>query len=335
MKRAMAATGAILLLVGAAVSWTGVRLGGSNRASVRMFGRAWTVYVPTLSAPGGLLVTPGSQGETQAAAGSQVEAAEPFRAVNIDVDVADVALVQGAEYGVQVDCWGRNYKVFWENRDGGLYVWSEGVGAPGVMEDTGCNITITVPQPLDRVDLDLDLGNVSMEGIAAEGMALSLNLGSVTARNLTVAGKLDVQADLGSVDLHGDLGEMVDVEADLGEVTVRLTRPAADYFWDLHAGLGRIRVDGRDAGNARATGGTGEKAIQVEASLGSICVDFDCPLEVLTGAVYQDTVYQEAVTTIMEGGGDSFIPSAPTAPAAPTPSLDVVQEAVDAIGEGR
>lgn len=342
MKRAMAATGAVLLLVGAAVSWTGARLGGSNRASVRMFGREWTVYVPTLSSPGGLGIAPGGQGRTEETAVSQGEATEPFRAVNIDVDMADVTLVQGAEYSVQVDYWGRNYKVFWENQDGGLCVWSEGVGVPGVTEDTGCNITITVPQPLDRVDLDLDLGNVSMEGIAAECMALSLDLGSVTARNLTVAGELDVQADLGSVDLHGDLGERVEVKADLGEVTVRLTRPADDYCWDLHADLGRIRVDGRDAGNVRATGGTGEREVLVEASLGSISVDFDCPLEVLTGVVYRDTVYREAVAApVEEETYTGAIPSAPTAPAAPaapavpTPLLGVVQEAADAIGEGR
>lgn len=290
MKKFLLSAGALLLVVGLGLSWAGVRMGGETKATVRLFGRSWEVFAP--SAGWGVVST--TVHEVAAAAsmppsdrGVELEGDVTFidqddthfTSIALNVDLGTVTIAAGDDYCVDIRAWGKGYKVnHWYSGDT-LTIESNDSGSV-LPTDCGSEITVYVPADvwLESLYVDLDLGDLTLAGLNLEYADIDLDLGSLTGEALTVTNHFQVDADLGEVVLFGDLGEYVDISADLGSVQLGLSKPASEYCWELSADLGSVTVDGRNQhasdGN-EVTGGYGNRTIEVDASLGSITVDFD------------------------------------------------------------
>lgn len=290
MKKFLLSAGALLLVVGLGLSWAGVRMGGETKATVRLFGRSWEVFAP--SAGWGVVSTTVHEvaaATPTASLGIAVDRAEDvtfidqddtrFTSIDLNVDLGTVTIAAGDDYGVDIRAWGKGYKVNHWYSGGTLTIESNDSGSV-LPTDCGSEITIYVPADvwLESLHVDLDLGDLTLSGLNLDYAEIDLDLGSLTGEALTVTNTLQVDADLGEVNLYGDLGEYVYISADLGSVQLGLSKPASEYSWELSADLGSITVDGRNQhanGGNEVTGGYGNRTIEVDASLGSITVDFD------------------------------------------------------------
>lgn len=298
MKKFLLTAGLILLGAGLGLSWAGIRMGGETKATVSLFGRSWDVYAAgtgwrdhentSTALPGHAVERADSVTTTDMDAAS-------FSSVNLDVDLGSVTIAAGDDYGVEIRSWGAGYKVEHWYSGGTLYIESND---SDVVLPTNCGSEITVYVPmgvrLESLYVDLDLGDLTLAGLRMEYAEVDLDLGSLTGEALEVTTTFQVDADLGEVTLYGDLGECVDISADLGSVQLGLSRPASDYCWELEADMGSITVDGRkqrtDDDN-EATGGNGNRFIEVEASLGNITLDFDQDFAgEQTAAVFEESV---------------------------------------------
>lgn len=292
MKKFLLSAGALLLAVGLGLTHIGLTMGGETMATVRLFGRSWNVYAPTASGwgmasagvreavamPSHMLVEGGAVPVDQGSATTTDTGSTPFSSIYLDVDLGDVTIVAGDDFGVEIECWGKGYRVdHWYSGDA-LYIENSGNGTH--LTNCGSNITVYVPSDVWLEDLyvDLDLGSLTLAGLNMEYADIDLDLGSLTGEALTVTTTLEVEANLGEVALYGDLGENVDISADLGSVQLGLARPASEYSWQLEADLGSVTVDGKSQrlnDDHEATGGHGSRMIEVDADLGSITLDFD------------------------------------------------------------
>lgn len=290
MKKFLLSAGALLLAAGLGLSWVGTRMGGETRATVCLFGRSWEVFAP--SAGWGVVSTTvrdvaaatptASLGDQAVDRGQDVTFIEDetaFTSIDLNVDLGTVTIVAGDDYGVDIRAWGEGYEVdHWYSGDT-LTIESTDSGSV-LPTDCGSEITVYVPADvwLESLHVDLDLGDLTLSGLNLEYAEIDLDLGSLTGEALTVTTAFQVDADLGEVNLYGDLGEYVYISADLGSVQLGLSKPASEYCWELSADLGSVTVDGRNQhtnnGN-EVTGGYGNRTIEVDASLGSITVDFD------------------------------------------------------------
>jgi len=330
MKKFLLSAGALLLVVGLGLSWAGVRMGGETKATVRLFGHSWDVYAPSAgwgasidhhpsSTPTASLGQGVARADSSATVDSglvtgstdipSVERADssatvdsvlitgstdiPFYSVNLDVDLGSVTIAAADDYCVEINSWGAGYKVdHWYSGDT-LYIESND---SDVFLPTNCGSEITVYVPagiwLESLYVDLDLGDLTLAGLQLEYAEIDLDLGSLTGEALAVTTTFQVDADLGEVTLFGDLGEYVDISADLGSVYLGLSKPASDYCWELEADMGSVTVDGRvqKLVDCEATGGYGNRVIEVDASLGSITLDFD-----------QDFAGEQSTTVAQEG----------------------------------
>lgn len=344
MKKAMAMLGCILVAVGLGLGWIGGRMGGSNYASVHLFGRDWDVYAP-MAGSGFNAIRHATVAEhepvaMQGLATSASTETGAFRNIDLDIEMGDVTVAAGDDYLIDISAWGVGYGVTWENDGGVLKVRSES-GAVGTI-NCGSSVTIYVPADvLELVELDIDLGSVTLAGVTIDRLDVDLDLGELTGEGVTVLNGVTVDADLGSVTLFGDLTETVDISADLGDVTLCLARPRDEYHWDLSADLGSVTVDGVGNGkmSGSVTGGGGGFKITVEASLGSIQVVFDGEISAAIDewewatTDHGMTVEQEgewAVTgyrvqseAIDSEDPVSEIPKVPAAPKPPTPPTPV------------
>lgn len=337
MKKFLLSAGALLLAAGLALSWAGTRMGGESRATVRLFGHSWDVYAPTTgwnvvsttvhevyaasSTP-----TPSlSQAVDQAQQSQDVVFTDSdstqFSSISLDVDLGSVTIAAGDDYGVEINTWGAGYEVNHWYSGGTLTIESNDSGSV-LPANCGSDITIYVPVSawLESLYVDLDLGDLTLAGLHVEQADIDLDLGSLTGDALVVTTSFQVDADLGEVNLSGDLGEYVDISADLGSVQLGLTRPADEYCWQLEADLGSITVDGKKQhvnDENEVTGGYGGRVIEVDASLGSITVDFD---QDFGGAVPHlatprpekpappSAVAQEGTATVTEDRGSEAAP---------------------------
>lgn len=289
MKKFLLSAGALLLAFGLGLSYVGVRMGGETRATVRLFGRSWDVYAPT---SGWNVVSTTVRDVAEATPMPPVDRAMEqadhvtstdmdstrFSSLDINLDLGSVTIAAADDYGVVIDTWGAGYQVdHWYSGD---TLTIESKGSSTHLPDCGCSVTVYVPAGvwLENLYVDLDLGDLTLAGIQAEYADIDLDLGSLTGEALTVKTTLDVEANLGEVNLYGDLGEYVDISADLGSVQLGLSKPASDYCWELEADMGSITVDGKNQhtnDDGKVTGGSGNRTIEVDASLGSITLDFD------------------------------------------------------------
>lgn len=291
MKKFLLSVGALLLAAGLGLSWVGVRMGGETMATVRLFGRTWNVYAPSTgwgiqstthnaeyaeAVPTASLGQAGERADDVAFAGEETT---PFTSISLDVDLGNVTITKGDDFGVEIKTWGSGYEVeHWYSGDT-LYIESADSGRL-LADNCGSEITVYVGSGvwLESLYVDLDLGDLTLAGLQIEYADIELDLGNLTGEALTVTTSFHVDADLGAVDLFGDLGEYVDISADLGSVQLGLSRPESEYSWELEADMGSITVDGRKQrvnDENEVIGGYGNRTILVDASLGSITVDFD------------------------------------------------------------
>ena len=124
--------------------------------------------------------------------------------------------------------------------------------------EKGPTFTVVLPRQCENLTLDIVVGagDISMESEA------------FTARKVNVSG-------VGDAVFSGSVSNKLEVEAGTGDVNVSLTGTEKSYAFDLSAGLGEIRLNGRSKGAFDAeyeTGSNGGAEVELTAGVGDISV---------------------------------------------------------------
>lgn len=252
-----------LLLVGGVLNAAGAAMGGreESRSSDLLSLVPGELHI---GGEGGLHLSPGKisvggWGHT-GADGSAVEALSPFTDLKIEVDLAEVSVTEGEDYGVELFWEDEKCKLSYRLEDGKLKVWNEKMGDHlDRMEGAQVIITLPASAELGEVDISTDLGSVTWEAPAN-------------------ARKVDLSTDLGSVICSGLLAGELEASSDLGSVELCLPGSREDFRWELEASMGQLSLDGETQsggmGDLLVTGGSGERLVKASTDLGSVDVSF-------------------------------------------------------------
>lgn len=185
----------------------------------------------------------------------------PFTDLEVNVDLADISVVEGENYAVDLT-WGSDYfKLSYQLKDGKLRIWNEAYDGDLDRDVEGACVIVTLPDgaELGEVDISTDLGSVTWEAAAG-------------------ARKAELSTDLGSIVCSGLLARELEASSDLGSVDVSLPGPREDFRWELEGSMGQLSLDGETQsggmGELLVTGGTGEYMVKASADLGSVDVSF-------------------------------------------------------------
>ena len=99
----------------------------------------------------------------------------------------------------------------------------------------------------DRLSVQCNLGDFTLEGGEFGTAELTMSLGSL-AFSGAVRTAMRAQSDMGDVDLSGALAGEVEVNANLGTVSIDSQLPRSAYALDLSTNLGNLTVDGERIG---------------------------------------------------------------------------------------
>lgn len=125
--------------------------------------------------------------------------------------------------------------------------------------EKGPTFTVVLPKQCENltVDIVVGVGDVSMES------------------ETFTAKKVNVSVGVGDVVFSGSVSDKLEAEAGSGDVDVSLTGKESSYAFDLSAGLGEIRLNGRSKGSFAAdyeTDGNGGAEVELTAGVGDISV---------------------------------------------------------------
>lgn len=145
----------------------------------------------------------------------------------------------------------------------------------GVDNSNPTEVTLTLPEymSLRNADIELSLGNLSLEGVYAESANINCNEGNVVVRNSWL-GNAQLAVNTGNAFLENVEFNFLEARCDLGNTDILTTTAPSDYDMELTASHGDIFVAGELVShNGRYTqrADTGF-ILRVESETGNIAV---------------------------------------------------------------
>ena len=164
--------------------------------------------------------------------------------------------------------------------------------------EKGPTFTVVLPRQCENLTLDIVVGagDISMESEAftARKVNVSVGVGELSVNQISASEKavfevgtgdvsilngqfpkVSIEAGVGDAVFSGSVSNKLEVEAGTGDVNVSLTGTEKSYAFDLSAGLGEIRLNGRSKGAFDAeyeTGSNGGAEVELTAGVGDISV---------------------------------------------------------------
>lgn len=140
-------------------------------------------------------------------------------------------------------------------------------------------VTITLPKGFVAKELSLDMGMGRMEAdaLAANTAYLSVGAGQLEIDNLTSA-YTSISSGMGQVQIdNAALTGYIELDCGMGQIEMTIDGVEADYGYDCSVGMGEIRIGGA---TAAGMGGDmnrtveGDNAIVASCGMGSVRVGF-------------------------------------------------------------
>lgn len=168
---------------------------------------------------------------------------DEFHSISIDTNILSVTIQEGDSYQISYAC---RKKLVPEItvKDGKLKVKQDDsfqLNSLFKNQSETNSMTITIPSDTKLEDLKInsDIGNITLDGISAQKLELSLDVGNGEVTDCTFD-KTDVEADVGNITLsHCDLGKC-ELNADTGNIEC-----ASSLFTEMKASndIGNIELE--------------------------------------------------------------------------------------------
>ncbi len=194
---------------------------------------------------------------------SQDFTGEEVSSIDLNIDAASIKIVYGNEFNVKYNLT-RGSDVNVELESGKLTVSEESstkiVGISFLNGDTGV-ITITLPEDtkLDKIDADLAAGNLKIEDIDSEEIAIKSDVGNVKLIDVTTE-KLNIDSSVGNVKITDGSADDCTISVKTGNVKIEAC--------DIETGSCTSQV-----GNIKISGNVGD--LKASSKLGNVKINGD------------------------------------------------------------
>ncbi len=196
------------------------------------------------------------------AATSQIESTDVFDSIEGKLSVGDLHIVAGDGYSVEIKNYPSGKEPAVDISGGKLKIQSKSSNWSLFSGDfaSDASLVITVPDTLlVKVEMELDMGSIELEGVKADKMTLEANMGSIALKNCE-SEELNMDADMGSISLTDVEFTKGSFDADMGAIDlIRVGFGSAE----CNAGMGSIDVQGSF------------QELEADCSMGSIDVKND------------------------------------------------------------
>lgn len=134
-----------------------------------------------------------------------------------------------------------------------------------------CNVTIEVPQGtvLEDMDVKLDVGDVTLNGIQNKATTISLDVGEIEINN-SILGDTKVDVDTGDIDIKkSEFGNM-EAQTDIGDIEISSIKDLIDYSFELKCDLGEVSVNDKEYGRKYEDNTESDYKIRATTDIGDV-----------------------------------------------------------------
>ncbi len=218
----------------------------------------------------------GSTDDQELGTDANAQELEAFTNIDLDVNVLDVTIVYGDQYTIAYDC-DKRYIPQYQVKDDTLYVKQSSSTNWNLfsLDNAKCEMTITLPKDtqLDNLNMQVDVGDVKINGIKATSTTMDADVGDVDIDNANM-GDADFSMSTGDISLDQVTFTNLKINASVGDVEISTTTSLAGYRMDLSTSVGEIEINGQDYDDDYENAGTGAGDVTVNNSTGDIEVKY-------------------------------------------------------------
>ncbi len=210
---------------------------------------------------------------------------DSFSDIDLDLAVADVRIELGEAYTVTLS-WNPAKDYYMDfDVDGDLLTVTGKSSYTGIGGNLNSTVLITVPEgeSLGDLWLDVDMGDVTLDGAIVQSLDIQADMGDVTVIALSAGGAVYLNCDMGDVDIKLLTADQAEIEANMGQVTIENSL-VTDFLW-IENDMGDVRLGytlwpalteiNVDMGNieVEANCAAADLAYELECDMGSVTVN--------------------------------------------------------------
>lgn len=200
------------------------------------------------------------------------EMEEEYDSIKIDVPVADIIIEMGDSNSIQTETHeGQQLDCEVKNRT--LYITGKLFRDQAKIKSGFVLVNLPKERDLKNVEVEVNMGNITLSCITARTMDLSSDMGNVTLSGCTALEKADCSSDMGDIAVDGSYPCTLKLESDMGNISAAITGASADYGMSLSADMGAVTLNGETVNNSY-TAPRSRYSLTAQADMGNVTVDF-------------------------------------------------------------
>lgn len=200
------------------------------------------------------------------------EMVEEYDSIKIDVPAADIIIEMGDSNSIQTETH-EGQQLDWEVKNGTLYITGKLFRDQAKIKSGFVLVDLSKERELKNVEVEVNMGNITLSCVTARTMDLSSDMGNVTLSGCTALEKADCASDMGDIAVDGSYPCTLKLESDMGNISAAITGASADYGMSLSADMGAVTLNGETVSNSY-TAPRSRYSLTAQADMGNITVDF-------------------------------------------------------------
>ncbi|MGN0414791.1 MAG: DUF4097 family beta strand repeat-containing protein [Agathobacter sp.] len=196
-----------------------------------------------------------------------------FSDISVDVKVMDLTLTQGSDFTISYSA-SEKLVPEYDVDDGTLILTQKGLKSDHLMgmDSKKCSVTITVPEDLQTIDINANVGDIDLNQITAESLSLDANVGDIDVSDCSFE-KVVSDANVGDIDFENSGFQNMEISNDVGDVSVSGI-DLSDYQLELSTDVGEVSVNDKNYRKSYEQSGNSGCKLTIDNSTGNIEVDY-------------------------------------------------------------
>lgn len=196
---------------------------------------------------------------------------DAFSNITADINVMDLTVTIGKNYSISYSA---NEKLIpeYEVKDNTLTLKQKNLKFNNLAGNKKCTVTITIPDSLQTLQIDANVGDVDVDGISAENLILNANVGDVDVTNC-IFDQVKTDAAVGDVDFENTSFQNMEISNDVGDVSVS-AKDLSDYQMELSTDVGEVSVNDNNYRKSYKHSGDSDYRLVIDNNTGDIEVDY-------------------------------------------------------------
>lgn len=207
---------------------------------------------------------------------ASIKQLEGFDNIWADVDVSDILITRGEDYAIDYQAT-KNIAPKYEVKNGTLTIKQtirhRRFGDYGT-HNRSCKITITIPKgaTLSSIELDTNVGDISIDSIVADELITDSNVGDTKIQQCSIA-SIETDSSVGDTKITDCSFSDLDSDNDVGDIIVKSAQDLSDYEMELDTNIGDVTINKRShKRNYEQSGAAG--SITLDNSTGDISLSY-------------------------------------------------------------